>query len=79
MAAGDFEVMPNNTVKHFKHLLMKIREHCGSFKKTIEFVGIADTTYRKLTETDFVVKSTAQKILNAYSKIAPYNQKTLVQ
>lgn len=74
MAERDFDVMPDASVKHFQHLMSKIKAHCGGIKKTARFIGIADSTYRKLMDEDAIVKSTAQKILNAYAQIAPYNQ-----
>lgn len=75
MAERDFDVMPNDSVKNFQHLMGVLKSHCGGVKKTARFIGIADGTYRKLMDEDSLVKSTAQKILNAYSKIAPYNEK----
>lgn len=74
MAEGDFASLPGSSAKHFQHLMLKIRKHCKALKPTLEFVGIADSTYRKLMDDKFIVKSTAQKILNAYAKIAPYNE-----
>ena len=75
MPERDHVTLPNGSAKHFQHLVLRIREHCGGLKQCLEFVGIADTTYRRLMNDKILVKTTAQKILNAYSKIAPYNNK----
>ncbi len=74
MPLGDYEQMPTGSFVYFQHLMKKLREHCGSIKNTIRFVGIAESSYKKLMDDDHVVKSTAQKILNAYAKVAPYNK-----
>lgn len=74
MAEGDFTSLPSSSAKHFQHLMLKIRKHCGALKPALAFVGIADSTYRKLMDEKFIVKSSAQKILDAYAKVSPYNK-----